>query len=330
MAVETVRKTKPTGLGLEGIGDLSSLLSQPDANVEKFAVPLELSLDLIDEDPNQPRTKANPGFSSASLEELADTIRLRGVKTPISVRVHDNGRYIFYHGARRYRASKLAGKFTIPAYVDNDYTEADQVIENLQRNELTSREIAEFIGREIARGKKKSEIAKEIGKSPSFVTQHVTLLDLPDAIARAVNAGRVNDVTVINELVTANKSSPEDVASWLSDPSQDITRGSVKLLREFLEDKRNHGNDDEDSDPSEGNQQPDEDEQVPAKKRDTNHDPDKLKKAIIQVRHDNRPARLILNRRPQADGWGWLKYEDDGFEFETALDQVQIISILEG
>ncbi|MFX9031540.1 transcriptional repressor KorB C-terminal beta-barrel domain-containing protein, partial [Acinetobacter baumannii] len=44
------------------------------------------------------------------------------------------------------------------------------------------------------------------------------------------------------------------------------------------------------------------------KKEPKEPDPDKLKKAIIQVKHDDRPARLILNRRPPAEGWAWLKY----------------------
>lgn len=132
----------------------------------------ELALDLIDEDPHQPRSERNPGFSTTSLAEMAASIRLRGVKTPISVRENRNlpGRFIINHGARRFRASRLAGKKTIPAFVDNDYNEADQVVENLQRNELTAREIADYIGRELAKGMKKGEIAIANSKSPAFVT----------------------------------------------------------------------------------------------------------------------------------------------------------------
>jgi len=200
-------------LGLEVLGDLSSLLNNPvgDAHVTSH-VPLHLPLDVIDEDSNQPRQANNPGFSKDSLEELASTIRARGVKSPISVRenLEIKGRYLINHGARRYRASKLAGKETIPAFVDNDYNEADQVIENLQRNELTAREISDFIGRELAKGKKKIQIAKDIGKSPAFVTQYVTLLDLPEPIAKAFNGGRTNDVTVVNELVMSYKKNPKE------------------------------------------------------------------------------------------------------------------------
>ncbi|HQV16563.1 MAG TPA: transcriptional repressor KorB C-terminal beta-barrel domain-containing protein, partial [Denitromonas sp.] len=59
-------------------------------------------------------------------------------------------------------------------------------------------------------------------------------------------------------------------------------------------------------------------------------DPDKLRRAIVHVQHDGRPARLILNRRPPVEGHAWLKYEDDGHEFAADLAQVQLVALLEG
>lgn len=198
--------------------------------------PLQLPLDLIDEDPHQPRAAGSPGFSAASLGELAKSVRLRGVKTPISVREHPGRpvRYIVNHGARRFRAARLAGLLTIPAFIDNDYNETDQVIENLQRNDLTAREIADYIGRELARGLRRKEIAQRISKSAAYVTQHATLLDLPEPVARAFGSARVRDVSLVNELVQAYRAQPEVVTAWLDDDQQEITRGSVRMLREFL------------------------------------------------------------------------------------------------
>lgn len=333
MTVADIEKKNPlSGLGLDSIGDLSALLSHPDTNG-----PRELSMDLIDEDPNQPRHADNPGFSKESLNELAATIALRGVKSPISVRENQDapGRYIINHGARRYRASKIAGKDTIPAFVDNDYNEADQVIENLQRNELTPREIADFVGRELAKGKKKGQIATELGKSPAFITQHVTLLDLPDPIADVFNSGRCRDVTVINELVTAHKKNPSEVSVWLEDDTQEVTRGTVKLLREFLEDKLNRQSEKQEfainTEPVTTAKTEAEDKQrSDANKKIMEADPNKMRKAIVMVDHDGRRARLVLNRRPPSDGYAWLKYEDDGHEFEADLAQVRLVSLLEG
>ncbi len=340
---KTARKKQPlkpsmSGPGIDSVGDLSNLPNDPVASAGVIGGLLELPLDLIDEDPNQPRHADNPGFTKESLQELAATIRERHVKTPISVRPHDRagGRYIINHGARRYRASRIAGRETIPAFIDSDYTEVDQVIENLQRNDLTPREIAEFIGRELAKGKKKRDIAKEIGKSPAFVTQHVTLLDLPDAIADVFNTGRAKDVTVINELVTAYKQGPAQVAAWLDDDSQELTRGSVKLLREFLDEKlrgEEEGRDPNTIDAFAGKADAENDEAgngLPSSKALKTSDPEKLKKAIVLVTYDDRPARLILSRRPSAEGYAWLKDEVEGQEFEAELTQVQLVAIMDG
>ena len=325
-------KPKMGGLGLEGIGDLSGLLSEPEAALGGSG-PLELPLDLIDEDPDQPRTADNPGFSLKSIAEIGRTIKDRGVKSPISVRENPDapGRYIINHGARRVRGSKWAKKATIPGFVDNDYNDDDQVIENLQRNELTAREIADYIGRELTKGRKKGQIAKAVGKSAAFITQHVTLLDLPEPIAQAFNTGRAKDVTVINELVTAYKRNPDEVGPWLADDSQELTRGSVKLLREFLDSKRNQG--EEERDPNTVNsftgQTDAEGNDDAKKKKSKKQDSDKLKKAIVQVDHNGRTARLILDRRPPAKGHAWLKYEDDGQEFKADLAKVQLLALLE-
>lgn len=327
----TKAAAKPgSGLGLEGAGDLAGLLDSSPGTAN--GVPLDLDMDLIDEDPNQPRTADNPGFSEESIAEIGGTIKARGVKTPISVRENPDkpGRYLINHGARRYRGSKWAGKTKIPAFIDNDYQESDQVVENLQRNELTAREIADYIGRELAKNRKKGDIAADLGKSPSFVTQHVTLLDLPEPIAQVFNSGRCRDVTVINELVTAHKKKPTEVTEWLADEGQEVTRGSVKLLREFLDDKASKPKDDGAGDTPPGGEDGDAAAGDQKKKEKPEADPEKIKKAIIQVTHDDRPARINLSRRPPAEGFAWIKYDDDGQEVEVNLGDVQLVALVEG
>ncbi len=350
-----------SSLGLTGLGNLSSLLD--DETAIPSNQPLDIAMDLIDEDPNQPRTENNPGFSDASLKELAGTIETRGVKTPISVRDNPDspGRYIINHGARRFRASRIAKKTTIPGYIDNDYIEADQVIENLQRNELTAREIADFIGRELAKGQKKGVIAKTIGKSAAFITQHANLLDLPEPIAAAFNSDRVRDVTVVNELITAYKSNQKAVTDWLDDEEQEITRGSVKLLREFLDDKTKDKLSDFEDSANENSQesvqpgaevvvgserelsdldkayQEEKENSDPGGEQSENpvfdsektEDPNRLKKAIVEVVINERTARIMLNKRPSSRGFAWFKYEDDGQEFEDELSNATLSAIIE-
>ncbi len=143
--------------------------------------------------------------------------------------------------------------------------------------------------------------------------------------------------------MTAHKKMPQEVGVWLADENQEIARGSVKLLREFLEDNRKHADIDNGCDDTSVDDTPtgktdtasgdykaaDSEQALDASdaKQETapkQVNPAKMKKAIVQVRHDDRPARLILNRRPPAAGYALLKYEDDGQKFLADLSRVQL------
>lgn len=269
----------------------------------------QIELSLIDEDPAQPRTE----FNQASLLELAETIRFRGVKTPISVRPSQlvEGRYIINHGARRFRASVIAGKQTIPACIDTEYTEEDQLIENLQRDNLTPREISVFLDKLRKKGHKKGEIAKIIGKSPSWVTQHITLLELPPLVATVFKNGRCNDVTVLYELAKMEKHAPEHLGAWLEDEQQEINRGTVKLLQDFWATNSY----DTRAVPS------------PAKNRQAQSEKNKkLKHPVVHVEIDNQPAILMLDRLPSVTGFAWFS-APSGELFEAALEEVRLKEI---
>ena len=333
--VGEARKTRRFG---DQMGDVSSLMSRKGAGKEEGTGLLLLDAEVIHPDPDQPRKADNPGFTKESIEELAASMKVkvagkpRGVKSPISVRPHPDikGEYIINHGERRWRAATLA-KVKVPAYVDGDYSKTDQVLENIAREDLTSREVADFIGREIAGGKSKSQIAKDLGRSPAFVTQHAALLDLPEPIADAHTAGRVSDVTVINELVRAHKSNSELVEQWLDDADQEITRGSVKTLREFLDHQKDaagqgEGGDDDGGQGGEGEGEGEESKAKPKPKPD----PEKLKKAVVQCEYQGRDARLVTDRRPKGVGQVWIRFEDDGEELDVKAADIRLTGIIEG
>lgn len=156
---------------------------------------------------------------------------------------------------------------------------------------------------------------------------------------------RLNDVTVINELVKAFRRNPGEVAVWLSDEHQEFTRGSVKLLRDYLERRAQNlpvvptsaWNDtsdidiDTDNDNDNDNDTPSDDADLTSPSQPPNTGGiDKIRKTILLVEHAGRPARLNLRRRPLAVGQGWLKYEDDGQEAECNLAEVKLVAILEG
>ena len=357
-------KDKPqSSLGVSAFSDPSSRLATPADPVATHKKELlDLDLSLIDEDPNQPRREDNPGFSEEKLNELVKSITRRGVKTPISVHNHPEkpGRFIINHGARRFRASKIAGKKTIPAHIDHDYTRTDQLTENLLREGNTPLEIATAIGEFLKRGMKKKEIAESIGKTAGYVTQYSSLLKLPKSIATAFRNNRITDVTIIYELVQLHHDHPEEVDTWVNDESQEFTRGSMKYLRIYLAQKEeeselapdmpggdsdlytggetehaqdtSHSNIDTAASPYSSDTEGESSLAEISGGKNAGHptDPGKFKKAIVKVLHNNRVARLMLDRRPPAEGYAWLKYEDDGYEFEAALRDVQLTAILEG
>ena len=283
--------------------------------------PTELDLSLIDEDPNQPRTE----FNQELLQEMAKTIRARGVKNPISVHKHptDKGRFMINDGARRYRASKLAGKKTIKAFIDSDFTKIDQVIVNAHHESFTPREWAVIIDQEVKKGKKKAAIAAELGKSGSFVTDHSKLLTLPDTIAEAFNTNRCTDATALSELVVMRNLDPVEVDTWLKDEKQLISRGTVRQLHAYIKNKPAQADDD-----AEVNVRTEEETSALPAKVKTKRSRTKKRKVIVQVLHEGKIARLNFDAPLSEGGLARFIYEEDGAEFESRLDQVQFVAFL--
>src|SRR6185295_16447038 len=177
--------------GLEG--GFSELLksSEPKAAAVGTGEPIQFNIDNIEEDPNQPRQT----FDDEALTELADSIRADKVRVPISVKPKNaSGKYIINHGARRYRASILAGKKTIPGFIDDSHDDYAQVVENIQRDNLTAVEIAKFIEKRRAAGDKDKVIGERLGKSKSYISMHGALLNWPEYIEEVYNADLCREI----------------------------------------------------------------------------------------------------------------------------------------
>lgn len=147
---------------------------------------IELKISQIEPNKDQPRTV----FDEEKLAALAESIDEYGVITPIVVKKLDNGFYKIIAGERRWRASKIAGKKTIPVIIkDYDDKETMEValIENLQRENLNPFEEAKGY-KELMDifSLTQEEVAKKVGKSRSAVANSIRLLSLPDEIKKYV------------------------------------------------------------------------------------------------------------------------------------------------
>lgn len=276
--------------------------------------PLNIPLVDIDEDPHQPRQV----FSEHSLKEMTESIRVRGVKTPVSVRSHPNkqGKWILNYGARRYRGSKAAGCQTIPAFIDEAHDDYDQVIENIQRDDLTAMELALFIKKRLDAGDQKQVIAKNLGKDNTVITQHLALIDPPPCIEEIYSVGKCTSPKTLYELRHLHKAYPDQVERWCANRSN-ITRQTVATLAEMLKGIKI---------PSSTS--------TPIKQDKTQDQPFEKKNNILfghdQIRHDadtsdlpdirepllclkveGRLATVLLNRRPRQPGFIFVRFEDN-------------------
>ncbi len=177
----------------------------------------EIPLEDIERDPTQPRRV----FDEEKLKELADSILTYGVLSPILVRPSETkGKYILVSGERRLRASALCKKKTIPSIVsthnhkEGDLTLSVQLVENLQRADLSPLERAQAIG--ILKENYNlsiRDIASKLGISKSMVQRSLEILELPDDLLNALKEGASESKV----LLLSKIEDPDIRASYLKD-----------------------------------------------------------------------------------------------------------------
>jgi ParB family chromosome partitioning protein len=152
----------------------------------------EIEIGKIFANPNQPRRD----FNEEALQELADSIKELGVIQPITLRKMEDETYQIIAGERRFRASQLAGKTTIPAYIlkaDDEDTMEMALIENIQREDLNALEIALAYQQLIEQHNLSQEqLSKRIGKGRATIANFLRLLKLPAAIQVALKEKRID------------------------------------------------------------------------------------------------------------------------------------------
>ena len=215
------------------LDDISNSSSKNKGNSQS-----ELKVKDIRPNPYQPRKE----FDEQGLKELADSIRENSVFQPILVRKRKTGQgYELVAGERRLRASKLAGKDSIPAIVvdfnDKQMMEIS-LLENIQRKDLTPIEEAEAYDQLIRKlGYTQDELAKRIGKSRSNVTNILRLLNLPGEVKKLVNDGKLTYTQARALLATEDEERMIDLAR------QTVKEGlSVKELEKLCSEKKKKPN----------------------------------------------------------------------------------------
>jgi ParB family chromosome partitioning protein len=151
----------------------------------------EVEIGRIRANPLQPRKQ----FDETAIEELAESIRERGVLQPILLRETEQG-FEIVAGERRWRAAQRAQLHRIPAIIrdfDNETTAEIALIENVQREDLSAIEEAEGYRRLIDQfGHTQDAVGKLVGKSRSHITNLLRLLDLPQTVREMLLRGDIS------------------------------------------------------------------------------------------------------------------------------------------
>ena len=185
-------KRRALGKGLDSLLPRAQAPAAPAAAEAEGGKPREISVDQIDRNPYQTRSSVNED----QLAELAASIVANGVVQPILVRPLDGGRFQLIAGERRWRASKLAGKTTIPAIlrqVSDEQAMEITIVENLQRADLNPMEQArafERLSREFHMTQE--QMATRTGKDRASVANFLRLLRLPSGVQSRVESGELS------------------------------------------------------------------------------------------------------------------------------------------
>ncbi len=183
---------KALGRGLDAIFGDNARDNKPQTtsgqigNIPVAGAISEILLNEIITNPDQPRKE----FDEAKLEELAESIRNHGIIQPVTVRKTARNKYELITGERRYRASKIAGLKSIPAFI----READDIqvmemalVENIQRQDLNAIEIAFSYQKLVDECNLSHEdLSKRVGKKRATVNNYLRLLKLPIDIQSAL------------------------------------------------------------------------------------------------------------------------------------------------
>ena len=180
------KKQFTLGRGLDALISTEAVRTSGSSSID------EIALSQIEPNPNQPRRE----FSEESLRELADSIIEIGIVQPITLRQIDEERYQIIAGERRFRASQLAGKETIPAYIitaDDESTMEMALVENIQREDLNALEIALAYQKLIEQNNfSQEQLSKRVGKGRATIANFLRLLKLPAPVQMALKEKQID------------------------------------------------------------------------------------------------------------------------------------------
>lgn len=203
-----------------------------DANAETLRL---IPVDAIDPDPDQPRKE----FNGESLKEMAESLKIEGQITPIEVTDTGDGRYMLVVGERRWRAAQCGGIVELEAKVktlDPRQRLRRQLIENLQREDMSALDTARAIKRLVETEGSAVSAARAIGKSEAQVSKYLAVLNLPPATSELAATKVTRDVETLTTLAKIERDDQETAQTIVekAKATGKISRGEVREIAQQL------------------------------------------------------------------------------------------------
>lgn len=233
------QKRSALGRGLDSIIPMAEIRTDGSSAIS------EIRIADIEPNPEQPRTI----FDAESLQELADSIRELGIIQPLSLRLRPDGAYQIIAGERRWRAARMAGLSSVPAYVrkasDVEITEM-ALIENIQREDLNAIEVALALKKLIDTYSLTQErLAERLGKKRATIANHLRLLRLPAEIQlglrdKRIDMGHARALLAVDDpkvqlklynLILNEGASVRQVEEMAKDIRQQLERGDKPVIK---------------------------------------------------------------------------------------------------
>ena len=321
----------PFKSAVEGIR--SGMMTEPGVVDKIFDKPIEL----IHEDPNNPRGIDNKGYAEESLKDLAEDIKVNGVINAIVVREHPTirGEWQIVSGHRRFRAAKMAGLTSVPIRISkNEDYRAEQIAENLHREDLTLTEMGSIISEFVKQGLSSYEISQKLHKSQAFVAQHMRLLKAPLCVQNMINQGLIKNSMQGSELCRAYKDDPEQTEATCKMWELDKIEPTLGMIKQFRKTLKNNIEKDSHFEESEKEALA---KLEKAKKEDkpseTKINQGKMLRRFVQIKakFNGLDGVISLDRAPTEEGKVWFIPEGSSVKdaYEVQCSDIQMLSIAE-
>lgn len=306
----------------------STLMSQLDiaiqASTGDAGKPLLVSIDDVIENPDHPnsRQEINQEFedwlTNNIKEQKASDPESDGIQDPISVHwSKEHEKWIINKGHTRHKCGRRAGLLQVPVIIQDKSTDWNQIIENIIRDGLSTKDLVNFISSKVNSGISQKEVAQSLSRDKGWVSKHMALVNPPTFVQSVWDNKYATEFAVLYTLVTIYKANPqlvEEEVNKVIAKKQSVSKLDLLDIKKIID-----GNKGSDLEPEDENDNEEDNEQGGEAEESNKKSKPKFR---LAVELDGEAAYLLL-QAPSHDGNLVLELQNESV-IEAPIDQVII------